>query len=92
MDLYVYYRVRSDHAHQLQTQVSAMQRALSQNFGVHCALKRRPEEKDGCQTWMETYTAVPEGFAHTLANAAAALSLIEGERHLETFMDLPACA
>ncbi len=92
MDLYVYYRVRSAHAEGLQPQVAAMQRTLAHAYGVRCELKRRPQETEGCQTWMETYISVPEGFEHALATAAAALSLIEGERHVETFVDLPACA
>ena len=92
MDLYVYYRVRSDDVARLQPQVEAMQHALSHSHRVQAALKRRPEEKEGRQTWMETYLDVPEGFASVLAGAAASLSLIDGERHVETFVDLAPCA
>ena len=92
MDLYVYYRVRSDDALRLQPQVEAMQRALAHSHHVSCALKRRPEEKEGRQTWMETYLDVPAGFASALAGAAASLTLIDGERHVETFVDLAPCA
>ena len=92
MDLYVYYRVRSADAARLQPQVEAMQHALSHSHRVQAALKRRPEEKEGRQTWMETYLDVPEGFASVLAGAAASLSLIDGERHVETFVDLAPCA
>ncbi len=70
-----------------------MQAELARRFGVRTALKRRPGEKDGLQTWMEIYTDVPDGFASALQQAAdnAALPL-EGKRHMEIFVDLPACA
>ena len=91
MDLYVYYRVRSDDAIRLQPQVEAMQRTLSHSYPVQAALKRRPEENDGRQTWMEIYLNVPEGFASVLNGAAAALTLIDGDRHVEAFVDLAPC-
>jgi hypothetical protein len=92
MDLYVYYRVRTDDVTRLQPQVEAMQHALSRAHDVQAALKRRPEETEGRQTWMETYLDVPAGFALALADSAAALTLIDGERHVETFVDLAPCA
>ncbi len=92
MDLYVYYRVRHDDAAVLRPQVEAMQQDLSHRFSVSCALKRRPEEKDGCQTWMETYLDIPAVFADELAQSASRLALINGERHVETFVDLASCA
>ncbi len=92
MDLYVYYRVRLTDAAALQPQVRAMQQDLSGRFGVASSLKRRPEEQDGCQTWMETYLDVPAGFADELAQSASGLALVNGERHVETFVDLAPCA
>ncbi len=95
MDLYVYYRVRIADAARLQPRVHAMQRELAQGFGVQCALKRRAEIKDERQTWMEIYRDVPEGFLAALNEAAEAnkaLALIDGERHVETFVDLAPCA
>ncbi|MEO0317091.1 MAG: hypothetical protein RL404_768 [Pseudomonadota bacterium] len=92
MDLYVYYRVRAEDADRLQPQVEAMQRSLSHSHHVAAALKRRPEEHEGRQTWMEIYLDVPEHFASALAGAAAALTLIDGDRHVETFVDLAPCA
>ncbi len=92
-DLFVYYRVRSDAAMQLQPKVADMQAGLAQRFGVRTALKRRPEERDGLQTWMEIYEGVPEGFLPVLQQVAVSTALpIEGERHIEIFVDLPACA
>ncbi len=92
MDLYVYYRVRTEDAIRLQPQVEAMQRALAHSHHVQCSLKRRPEETEGRQTWMEIYLDVHAGFASVLAGAAASLSLIDGDRHVETFTDLAPCA
>lgn len=92
MDLYVYYRVRNSDATALQPQVKAMQQDIAERFGVSCSIKRRPEEKDGCQTWMETYLDIPAGFADELAQSASRLALINGERHVETFVDLAPCA
>ncbi len=92
-DLFVYYRVRSDAAAQLRPRVARLQAGLAQRFGVRASLKRRPEEQDGLQTWMEIYEAVSDDFLPALQQAADAAALpIEGERHIEIFVDLPACA
>jgi hypothetical protein len=95
MDLYIYYRVRNENAAALQVRASAMQHRLEAECGVAGSLKRRPEEKDGRQTWMEVYQAVPDGFEATLDAAVAhggLAKLIDGPRHTEHFMDIPACA
>jgi hypothetical protein len=94
MDLYVYYRVRSERAGQLRAQAGAMQKGLTQEYGIVTGLKRRPEEKDGMQTWMEVYQAIPDGFAAMLERAVAQAglaALIEGQRHTEYFLDVFAC-
>ncbi len=92
-DLFVYYRVRSDTADSLRPGVARLQAELAQRFGIRSALKRRPEEKDGLQTWMEMYSDVPADFLPALEQAARAARLpIEGERHHEIFVDLPECA
>lgn len=91
-DIYVYYRVRAEHAEQLHPQVATMQADLSARFGVTAALKRRSDEQQWPQTWMEIYEAVPQGFLAALHEAASRAQLpIEGERHVETFVDVP-CA
>ncbi len=95
MDLYVYYRVKPQAAEALQKKVRAMQAQLAAQHAVAVALKRRPEEKNGEQTWMETYLAAPQDFSATLDAAAAAAGLAEltsGPRHSEIFVDLPSCA
>ena len=88
IDLYVYYKVRETDAAALAPRVRAMQAALAQ---PDFQLKRRPESKDGMQTWMEVYPGVGHGFQARLDEAAAqaALSgLIAGPRRAEVFVDL----
>jgi hypothetical protein len=90
-DLYIYYRVRDEHASQLAPRVRAMQAAL----GTGGQLKRRPGSSDGLQTWMEIYPDAPDGFDAALALAvrqAGLPDLIAGERHTEVFTDLSTCA
>ncbi len=92
-DLFVYYRVRGDIADQLRPQVAKLQSLLVRRFGVRASAKRRPEEKDGLQTWMEVYEDVPDDFLQALQQATADARLpIEGDRHHEIFEDLPECA
>jgi hypothetical protein len=95
MDLYIYYRVRREDSSKLQTQAVGMQDALTEEYGIVTALKRRPEEKDGWQTWMEVYQTVPNGFEVILERAveqAGLSALIEGQRHTEYFLDVSSCA
>ena len=94
-DLYIYYQVKEEHAQALEARVRSLQSKLAASSGVSPQLKRRPESRDGLQTWMEIYPVVGEGFAEQLAAAAdeaGLLSLTAGGRHVETFMDLPPCA
>jgi hypothetical protein len=94
-DLYIYYQVRDEHAAALELRVRAMQEVLSAERGVNGQLKRRPEAKDGLQTWMEIYPATPAGFDAALNVAvqdAALAELIAGPRHTEIFTDLNTCA
>lgn len=95
MDLYIYYRVRREDAQTLQRHVEAMQRCLSQEYGIVIQLKRRPEEKEGRQTWMEIYQAIPAGFDTALEHAvmqAGLTGLIDGSRNVEYFLDVSSCA
>ncbi|SHG77077.1 DUF4936 family protein [Massilia sp. CF038] len=91
MDLYIYYRVRDEHAAQLGPRVRAMQAAL----GGAGQLKRRPGSSDGVQTWMEIYSATAADFEARLALAVREAGLatwIAGERHTEAFTDVAPCA
>jgi hypothetical protein len=87
IDLYVYYKVREQDAAALAPRVRAMQAALA----VSHQLKRRPDGKDGLQTWMEVYPGVSERFASELEQAATQAALdtfISGPRRAEVFVDL----
>jgi len=95
MDLYIYYKVRDADAAALQAGVLAMQATLARDHGLGGQLKRRPETKDGMQTWMEVYPSVPEDFAAALEEAvrqAGLAALTAGPRHTEVFTDLLTCA
>lgn len=95
VDLYVYYRVREQDATRLAPLVRAMQERLAERHGVRVQLKRRPEAKDGLQTWMEVYPRVDAGFGAALDAAAIEAGLhdiIEGPRRAEIFTDLTPCA
>jgi hypothetical protein len=97
MDLYIYYRARSEHAPQLQAQVQAMQTRLRDDHGIAAALKRRPQQDniaDTGDTWMEVYLDVPADFESSLQRAvdgAALATLIDGVRHIEHFQDCTPC-
>lgn len=91
MDLYIYYKVKDADAASLQAAVVSMQAALRQHHGIAGKLKRRPETKDGLQTWMEVYESAPQGFAAELEAAvhqAGVLEWIAGLRHTEVFVDV----
>jgi len=91
IDLYVYYKVREDLAAALAPRVRAMQAGIASD-AVKPQLKRRPEARDGLQTWMEIYPSVPDGFAAIVDQAAREAGLdtsIEGPRRSEVFADLP---
>jgi hypothetical protein len=95
IDLYVYYKVRDEHAARLEPLVRAMQARLRDVHGIAVQLKRRPEAKDGLQTWMEVYPGVANEFASLLAlteREAGLAALIEGPRRTEVFTDFTACA
>ncbi len=94
-DYYVYYKVPTGYGALLQERVGNLQRRLHEQLGIACSLKRRPQGKDGQDTWMEVYLAAPEGFEQTLARellAANVQELIDGERHVEYFLDVISCA
>jgi hypothetical protein len=100
-DLYVYYKVRLADAAGLAPRVRALQTDVAARLGVTGQLKRRPEERDGLQTWMEVYPRTDAArvldFAAALSAAAETAGLadaIAGPRHFEIFIDLepPPCA
>jgi hypothetical protein len=95
MDFYVYYKVAADAAAALGPRVKLFQQQLAASHGVSTALKRRPGEQNGMQTWMEVYTGVSSDFAAVLDLAvkqSGIAAFATGGRHTEIFMDLDACA
>ncbi|MBW8901951.1 MAG: DUF4936 family protein [Massilia sp.] len=95
IDLYVYYKVRERDAAALAPRVRALQAQVARQHGVRPQLKRRPEARDGLQTWMEVYPGVGADFPARLdaaANNADIAGLIDGPRRAEIFTDLTPCA
>lgn len=95
MDLYIYYRVSTANAGALQTQLAHMQATLAAQWQVQTDIKRRPELQNNQHTWMEIYRNVPDEFLPALQTAvtqAGISGLIDGARHIESFVDLDACA
>lgn len=93
IDLYVYYKVRDEHAATLAPLVCALQARVIQPGAAR--LLRRPESNDGVQTWMEVYPDVPETFAAELEAAACNAGfdhLVQGPRRVEVFTEFPPCA
>ena len=93
IDLYVYYKVRDEHAEELAPLVCALQATVIQPGAAR--LLRRPGSTDGVQTWMEVYPDVPETFAAELeaaANNAGLEGLVQGPRRVEVFTEFPPCA
>lgn len=94
-DCYIYYKVRAEDGARLHQRVAELQQRVHARWGVACSLKRRPQSKDGLDTWMEVYLAVPDGFEQGLAcelQDGLVQELIDGERHMEHFLDLTSCA
>lgn len=98
IDLYVYYKVREADAAALAPRVRAMQARLAggaapeRSWQCIGQLKRRPETRDGLQTWMEVYPACDAAFAAAVeaaAQGAGLAALIQGPRRAEVFVDLP---
>jgi hypothetical protein len=95
IDLYVYYKVREGAADALAPRVLLLLQDIAARHGVHGQLKRRPDARDGLQTWMEVYPGVDQGFALLLAQAVTSSGLeseLAGPRHAEIFMDITPCA
>ncbi len=90
VDLYVYYKVPQANAARLEPMVRALLARLAADTGIAGQLKRRPESKDGVQTWMEVFPGVDAGFAallDTYAGEAGIAGLIDGPRRAEVFVE-----
>lgn len=94
-DLYIYYKVPAARAAALWPRVQTMQAGLLARYGVLGQLRRRPQDQDGRQTWMEIYPAAPGDIEALLERAFATAGIaaeIDGVRHTEVFTDDSPCA
>ena len=86
--LYVYYKVRTADRVLLAAQVRRIQALLGDGTGG--ALRRRVDNDDDTETWMEVYENVGPDFEARLDDAVAKARLAEwiaGPRHVERFFD-----
>ena len=94
-ELFVYYKVASCNVADARAAFAQMQSQLQRAHPQLCVrLLRRPEEADGVQTWMETYSVAAVGVDAELQSAidsagAAMQPWTAGPRHTEVFI---ACA
>ena len=94
-ELFIYYRLRSIDAAAAREVVSVYQARLRQAYpALSTRLLRRPEETDGEQTWMETYSTdpmqEPAGVSADMQSAIESQGLalapwLRGTRHTEVF-------
>ena len=93
-ELFIYYRITAAGASRALRTVGAYQARLrSRHPGLTARLLRRPDEHNGTQTWMETYSfdAHPGGItpqieAEIECEAQALAASIDGSRHTEVFV------
>ena len=95
-ELFIYYRSQPIHAAAVQTRVAEFQAALRRAHpGLVARLLRRPEERNGLLTWMETYAIEPMSHSCRLdddlqrqieQHAQCLHGLIDGPRHTEVFV------
>lgn len=92
-NLYVYYRVKASHEGEALGAVVRFLALLHQAGTARPRLMRRPEaDSAGRQTWMEVYEPWDDTWGDTVDRCFAESgmkSLVDGERHLEVFVDLP---
>jgi flagellar biosynthesis chaperone FliJ len=91
MDIFVYYRVYSEHTEKCHSSILSMQKQLRINHDIQTDLKCRVNQDDKNPTWMEIYSHVPEEFISVLEQAVIAAKVdafIEGSRHIEVFEDI----
>jgi len=89
--LYVYFRIPDARATEALPHWHRWMETVAEATGIGGTLMRRPDVKDGLQTWMESYADVPPAFDATLDGLwrqSGLQSWLDGERHLERFVDL----
>ena len=89
MDLYVYYRVLASDAKAFLARACAFLHRLRVDGRIDASLSRRPESKDGFDTWMEVIPQAGDAVDQTLASWVASSGMggvIHRERHVERFV------
>ncbi|RZT42214.1 DUF4936 family protein [Cupriavidus agavae] len=89
--LYVYFKVPDDRAAEALPHWHRWMETVAEATGIGGTLMRRPEPRDGLQTWMESYADVPPAFDATLDGLWRQSGLapwISGARMSERFVDL----
>lgn len=90
--LFIYYRIAVTRAVPALQAVQEMQARLRERHaGLKAELLRRPEEKDGMQTWLEIYShagGVSPELEAEIAQAAEPVrqDWIQGPRYVEAFV------
>ncbi|MFZ6722837.1 DUF4936 family protein [Undibacterium sp. Ji49W] len=95
MDCYIYFKTMSSQETEVILQEQLLQDHMRQQSGNAHGLQRRPSAQDGLHTWMEVHRQVSPDFEQQLAQAYAQTrlsELLQGERHMEYFMDVSLCA
>lgn len=95
-ELFIYYRLHANDAVAAEAAVALFQTQLRQRYPTLLTrLLRRPEETDGLQTWMETYSTQPmretQGVDADMQTAIEAHARVlrpwlAGPRHTEVFI------
>lgn len=90
--LFIYYRVDAGRAGEtLPLVLDFQRRACARHPGLQAELLKRPEEKDGLQTWMEVYSC-PGGIPREVeaelsdANGRAFIFGIRSHLYVEAFV------
>ncbi|VVD64479.1 DUF4936 family protein [Pandoraea anhela] len=98
MDCYVYYRVSTTHAAAARLAVTQLFALTASRFGIVGRLQTRADASvndvaNGQVTWMERYDDIDAAFLAALPTMVTECGLVawlEGERHVECFVDVPA--
>lgn len=90
MHCYVYFKSLVKHEEQVQSCFAKLSQSIA-NMGFSVQFQRRPETKDGLQTWMEIYSNVPDHFDQMIAAVVSESGLqafVVGARHHEYFIEV----
>lgn len=90
MDCYIYYKSGRNVGAEIIAEVGKVSAALAQKNLAQPVLQTRLDTADDLVTWMEVHKAVDHQFLpilNDLVSHSGLPQLIEGERHVEFFVD-----